>query len=212
MESRDISLTIEKAKEWFNSGNEALKEAALQAYTKDELSAPEWASIKTYADARRALGIQKGDFTLNIDGTIELNTLRSFTSHVQAMLKLDTILTALNGKNWKPKLTKEGEVYYPYVRVCPVGSKMLTDLLNKGFKSGPSFVADDKVYVLVGAGFDSGCYPGLLDYSEEFGDVVTDIGILGCRNELIARHMATYFSKEIFEAIYAKYVGTYKWI
>jgi uncharacterized protein YdaT len=32
MEKRNITITIEKAREWYNSGNEALKEAALQAF------------------------------------------------------------------------------------------------------------------------------------------------------------------------------------
>lgn len=37
MEKRNITITIEKAKEWYNSGNEALKEAALQAFEEKEL-------------------------------------------------------------------------------------------------------------------------------------------------------------------------------
>ena len=37
MEKRNITITIEKAREWYNSGNEALKEAALQAFEEKEL-------------------------------------------------------------------------------------------------------------------------------------------------------------------------------
>ena len=35
MESRNIALTLEKAKEWYNSGSSDLKEVALQAYTEE---------------------------------------------------------------------------------------------------------------------------------------------------------------------------------
>lgn len=37
MESRNISLTLEKAREWYNSGSADLREVALQAYTEEEL-------------------------------------------------------------------------------------------------------------------------------------------------------------------------------
>ena len=36
---RNITITLEKAKEWYNSGNNQLKEIALQAFNKDELKA-----------------------------------------------------------------------------------------------------------------------------------------------------------------------------
>ena len=31
MKERNITITLEKAKEWYNSGNDSLKEVALQA-------------------------------------------------------------------------------------------------------------------------------------------------------------------------------------
>lgn len=37
MERRDISVTLEEAMEWYNSGNTTLRTLALNAYTKDEL-------------------------------------------------------------------------------------------------------------------------------------------------------------------------------
>ena len=56
MESRNIALTLEKAREWYNSGSADLREVALQAYTKDELTIPEWQNIKTFEDACREIG------------------------------------------------------------------------------------------------------------------------------------------------------------
>ena len=37
METRNISITLEQAMEWYNSGNTTLRTLALNAYTKDEL-------------------------------------------------------------------------------------------------------------------------------------------------------------------------------
>ena len=37
MEKRNITITLEKAVEWYNSGNDSLKEVALQAFSRDEL-------------------------------------------------------------------------------------------------------------------------------------------------------------------------------
>lgn len=37
METRNISVTLKQAREWYNSGNNTLRILALNAYTKDEL-------------------------------------------------------------------------------------------------------------------------------------------------------------------------------
>ena len=37
METRNISVTLEQAIKWYNSGNDTLRTLALNAYTKDEL-------------------------------------------------------------------------------------------------------------------------------------------------------------------------------
>lgn len=38
MEKRNVTVTLDKAREWFNSGNASLKEIALQAFNEDELA------------------------------------------------------------------------------------------------------------------------------------------------------------------------------
>ena len=37
METRNITITLEKAIELYNSGNESLKDLALQAFSKEDL-------------------------------------------------------------------------------------------------------------------------------------------------------------------------------
>lgn len=45
METRTIKITLDKAKEWYVSGNPALYELALQAFTKKELEIPSYDDI-----------------------------------------------------------------------------------------------------------------------------------------------------------------------
>lgn len=51
MEKRNIEITLNKAKKWYNSNNASLKELALQAFTEKELVQPYWKNIKTFEDA-----------------------------------------------------------------------------------------------------------------------------------------------------------------
>ena len=49
MEKRTIQISLEEAKEWYNSGNSFKRELALKAYSETELS------ITTYSDVRASL-------------------------------------------------------------------------------------------------------------------------------------------------------------
>lgn len=57
MEKRNVEITLNKAKEWYNSNNPSLKELALQAFTEKELVQPYWKNIKTFEDSIDALGL-----------------------------------------------------------------------------------------------------------------------------------------------------------
>ena len=197
METRNVALTFEKAKEFYNSGNAALKEIALQAYTKEELTIPKFENIKTFEDACKYLGLNMDfvNFALcnmeNIEG--------GFGKHLTAIYKMDIIRKALNG-DWKPSLVK-GKVIYPFVRFYPANKAK--DVANSnGWKLGPSFMADGEKYTLVSSGY-SYCYG--------YGVVSVNVGLLGCKSAEIAWHMSKYFMKEIFEAVYAQYNGMYEW-
>lgn len=45
-ETRNIKVSLDKAKEWYRSGNVILYELALQAFTKKELKTPSYDDIK----------------------------------------------------------------------------------------------------------------------------------------------------------------------
>lgn len=205
MESRNIALTLRKAKEWYNSGNEALREAALQAYTEDELKTVHFSEIKSYEDACKVLGINSTDFTIHTPyKTSDVNR------HLVAVYKLDIIRKALN-MGWKPSLV-ESRVYWPYVRFYSAGDKAREAARSNNWMVRQSFYADGKKYFLVGGSCSYSCDGGLGNFGFGYGYAHTILGLLGCKSREIAEHMSAYFAKEIFEACYAQHVGTYEWV
>ena len=205
MESRNISLTLEKAREWYNSGNADLKEVALQAYTEDELKIPEWQKIKTLEDACKVLGIS----TLYTKASPEVSD--AIADHIYAVCKLDIIHKALNG-DWKPSLV-QGDIYYSYIRFYPA-DKAKEGAIRNNWSLGPSFYTEGKKYTLVSDGYTCYTCHGLANFNFSCGSgiVYPTIGLLGCKSREIAEHMSRYFSKEIFEATYAHYIGIYQWV
>ena len=206
METRNVTLTLDKAREFYNSGNVALKEIALQAFTKEELTTPKYTDIKTFEDACKALGLNMDfvNFALcnmkNIEG--------GFGKHLAAIYKLDIIRKALNGTGWKPKMTK-GNIHCGWVRFYKKSSDIPSNKKIIG-----KFIADGQKYLLVG-GFGGGkCYNGLGDFSYWYGYGYSDIslGLLYCKSAEIAQYMSEQFGKLIFDACYAHHVGSYQWI
>ena len=107
---RNVTITLDKAIEWYKSGNATLKEIALQAFDKEELTAFDFTSIKTFEDACNTLSIDRkaANYLARVmDGISKASV---------AMFKLNIIRKALNlGQDLH--LTKDPEssrIYYPY--------------------------------------------------------------------------------------------------
>lgn len=204
METRNVTLTLEKAKEFYNSGNEALKEVALQAFTVEELKSVTFREIKTFEDACKALGMDKerveGDIIMlrQVEGNLG--------NHIIAIYKLDIIRRALNG-DWKPKMTKDN-IYYGWVRFYLPNNK------PSNIKTIATLKIDNQKYLLVG-GLGGGDYSdGLSDFYSRpgYGYSNTDLGLLCCKNQEIAQYMSEQFGKIIFDACYAQHIGAYEWV
>lgn len=190
---RNVKISLEKAREWYNSGNESLKEVALQAFKESELIVNPWENIKTFEDACRVLGVNPKGVDLIYD------------SHLQNMYKLQIVRRALNA-DWEPKLNTE-TIYYPWMRYYPKGSSY-----DSSWTPVANFKAkeDNKVYTLVGG--DYYYYDGGLGYFGcGCGDVNASHGLLGCKSEEIAKYFGKTFSKLIFDAIYGHY-NNYTWV
>ena len=206
METRNVTLTLQKAKEFYNSGNAALKEVALQAFTKKELTTSKYTDIKTFVDACKALGMDINKVARDLNNLICLEG--GLGKHLRAIYKLDIIRKALNGADWKPKMA-EGNIYYGWVRFY----KQSSDIPHNKKIIG-KFIADGQKYLLVGGfgGFRLG--KGLGAFCSVYGHGILDThsSLLCCKSVEIAQYMSEQFGKLIFEACYAHHVGSYQWI
>lgn len=190
---RNVKISLEKAREWYNSGNESLKEVALQAFKESELIVNPWENIKTFEDACKVLNINPKYVELLCG------------SYLQNMFKLQIVRRALNA-DWKPKLN-EGTIYYPWLSYYPKGH-----IYGSRRKPIADFKAkeDNKIYTLLGGEFS--CYnSGLGSFDYGGGDVMAVLGLLGCKSEEIAKYFSITFGKLIFDAFYGQY-NNYNWV
>lgn len=206
METRNVTLTLEKAKEFYNSGNAALKEVALQAFTQEELTTPKYTDIKTFEDAVKALGMDLDNVLCNISYMEDVEG--KFSKHLIAIYKLDIIRKALNGADWNPKMA-EGDIYYGWVRFYKKSSNVPSDKKIIG-----NFIANGQKYLLVGGFRDCRSCAGLGSFYSRFGCGSSHayLGLLCCKSAKIAKYMSEEFGKIIFDACYAHHVGAYKWL
>lgn len=98
MEKRNITVSLEEARNWYNDENQTLRKLALQAYTEKELSEPQ-----TFKDVLKALGIQSLNISMEVNGkevsSVEIGN--ELTTHIKLMF----IAKYFNG-TWKPEINK----------------------------------------------------------------------------------------------------------
>lgn len=211
MESRNIALTLEKAREWYNSGSADLREVALQAYTEEELITSKFTDIKTFKDACDVLGVSHADFNKMLKGYYGENIFKATPASIAA-IKLNIIRQALN-KGQKMELTK-GTIYYPYTPFVTRKSTYFNDELRNGsMVEVAQFMSNGEVYRLLGGDAPYGGIASLGCFYSRIGvgDSAANVGFLGCTSKEIAEHMSRYFAKEIFEAKYGDLVS-YEWV
>lgn len=207
METRNVTLTLQKAKEFYNSGNAALKEVALQAFTKEELTTPKYTNIKTFEDACAAIGLPMYKANAYIKAIL-LKGEVGISQHLVAIYKLDIIRKALNGTDWNPKMTK-GAIYYGWVGLCKEYCDIPYDKKIIG-----NISIDGQRYFLIGSNNRLGSINGLSSFLHGlgYGSSSVNLGLLCCKNREIAQYMSEQFGKLIFDACYAQHIGTYQWI
>lgn len=198
MDTRKVEVSLAKAREWYKSGNKALKEVALQAFTKEELEGTDWKSITSFEDACDALGLSRKDELANV------KKLGAISAHAAAIYKLDLVRRALNGGEI-PGLVS-GIVYYPWVRFYPYGKTPSTSDLNRNnWVLGDEFEHAGKSYVLVGGAYSGYAACGVGHFCGGSGGVYACAGLLCCKSREIAQHMSRHFSRLIFDAVYSQY-------
>lgn len=205
---RSITITLEKAREWYNSDNESLKEIALQAFSKEELDTFGFTNIKTFEDALTALEYNEST-KVYIRNTI--NDISMYSKASAAMSKLNIIRKALNlGQDLH--LTKSPDktsfIWYPQNPFITKDSICYRDKIesNKMEVVG-KFKSNGEVYrVLSGTPCFCGEGLGLFNQSNGLGDGYASSGFLGCATKEIAQHFGKYFGMLITEAKYADMV------
>lgn len=201
-ETRNITVTLEKAKEWYNSRNESLKEIALQAFNKDELVC-NFKNIKTFKDACDALN---HDY---IAANITARNIAVFSRASAAMFKLNIVRKALNlGQNLHlVKNPKDSYIYFPTNPFVTKSSTYYKSEINSGkMEVIGKIKSEGEEYNVLGGRTNDGNYGdfaglGGFDSYDGVGNAAT-IGFLGCASKEIAIHFGKYFGMLITEAKY----------
>lgn len=198
MEKRNITITIEKAREWYNSGNEALKEAALQAFEEKELIF-NYRNITTFKKACEAL---------NLDYSVMLNKARTISivsKASSAMFVVNIVRKALNlGQDLHFARDPRGSyIYYPYIPIISETSTYFKDKLELGkVEIIGKIKSEGKIYYVIGGDNTVSSGEGLGSFLINFDicSTAAAAGFLGCASEKIAKHLSKYFGMLITEA------------
>ena len=205
---RNITITLEKAREWYNSDNESLKEVALQAFSEEELSAFDFTKIKTFEDALTALEYTE---TTKVYIRNTINDISMYSKASAAMSKLNIIRKALNlGKDLHlTKDPKDSCIYYSYNPFVTESSIYCKDKLESGKIEIIGKIKSNETLYNVLSGYPScggGAGLGAFLSGIGVGNANTDIGFLGCASNEIAQHFGKYFGMLITEAKYGDIV------
>ncbi len=201
---RNITITLEKARELYNSDNESFKEIALQAFDKDELAC-NFKNITTFKKACEAL-------CLNHDAMSSIaENIATVSKASAAMFKLNIIRIVLNfgqGLHLTKCPDKTSFIWYPQNPFITKDSICYRDKIksNKMEVVG-KFKSNGEVYrVLSGTPCFCGEGLGLFNQSNGLGNGYASSGFLGCATKEIAEHFGKYFGMLITESKYADMV------
>ena len=203
---RNITVTIDDARELYNSGNENFKKIALQAFLENELKF-DFRSIKSLRDACKALDLKYSDVVFTT------SAVEKFSKSSAAKLKLNIIKRALN-LGYDLELTencKDSYIYYPYNPFTDESSNYVNEFnadksdKNKQIKIIGKIKNKGVLYNVLGGTTILSCGHGVgcFYYTNKVGYCYSDSGFLGCATEEIARYFSKYFGMLITEAKYA---------
>lgn len=207
MIKRNVSITLEKAQEWYNSGNESLKEIALQAFNESELKF-DFRNIKSLSDACSVLGLNYSEILS------ESCYMKTISKASAAMFNLNIIKKALNlGQELSfTKNPKGSYIYYPLNPIIRRDSTCYSAEIKAGkMKIVGKFKVEGEIYLILGDSAMTSLtyFSGLSAFNSKNGSGLTfpNIGFLGCASIEIAEHFSRYFGTLITEAKYGDLKG-----
>ena len=205
MEERKVTITLAKAKEWFNSKNATLKEIALQAFDKDELTY-NFKNITTFEKACEVLGFHH-----------DVSDVATMSVSVAAMLKLNIIRRALNlsydmhfAKN-----PRNSFLYYPYnpLATIPEGCNYYKEQINSGiFQIIGKVKIEGVEYNVLSGGITYDVNSGLGGFNYQTGicRCRSEVSLFGCATKELAEHFGKYFGMLITEAKYGDIIKDFE--
>lgn len=202
MEGRTVTITLDKAREWYNSNNTSLREIALRAFNKDELMY-NFKNITSFKNACEVL-----NFNYKVMSIIATR-ITTISKASAAMFKLNIIRKALNlGQNLY--LTKGSFVWYPnnpfITEDCP---HYKNDIKSGELKIIGKIENEGIIYSVLGGSASFGIFDGIGDFDSRDGTgcATSHVGFLGCASKEIAQHFSMYFGMLITEAKYGDMVN-----
>lgn len=207
MIKRNVSITLEKAQEWYNSGDDSLKEIALQAFNENELKF-DFRKIKSLSDACSVLGL---DYNAILSKSCCMKIISKASA---AMFNLNIIKKALNlGKELSfTKNPEDSYICYPFNPIIRRDSIYYSDELKDGqIKIVGKFKVEGETYLILGdsAIANLTCTSGLSAFNSKNGSsqAFSNTAFLGCASREIAEHFSRYFGTLITEAKYGDLKG-----
>ena len=107
MKERNITVSLEEARNWYNGENQTLRKLALQAYTEKELNEPQ-----NFEEIQESLGVQSLALNMKLGGKDTSSTMKlskeigiEIGSALALHMKLAFIAKYFNG-TWKPEINK----------------------------------------------------------------------------------------------------------
>lgn len=208
METRNIKIDIQTAKDWYYGEDKALKELALQTFSAEEFE-DNFRAIKTFKDACKVLKLDYG--TLNT--YIKAAARCSFSKASAAMFKLNIIRKALNlGTDLHlTKDPKDSLIYYPCNPIITNNSFFYIEELNLGkMEIIGKIKSEGEEYNVLGGTVDYNRGNGLSNFNAgmrvDVASASATVGFLGCAKKEIAEHFGKYFGMLITEAKYGDMV------
>lgn len=195
-----ITITLDKARSWFRSGNDELRELALQAFGEDALVSS-FRDITTFEKACDVLGLHHGSIVSDV---------AIMSVSVAAMLKLNIIRRALNlGYDMHfAKNPRNSFLYYPYnpLATIPEGCNYYKEQINSGiFQIIGKVKIEGVKYNVLGGGVTYDINSGLGGFNYQTGicRCRSEVSLFGCATKEIAEHFGKYFGMLITETKYA---------
>lgn len=203
MDKRTVEVSLQTAREWYKSGNKALKEVALQAFAEEELTRKSFRDIKTVDDAIQYLRDNR-----LCEDLIEEFENAPCDSYSEKLCEYRIVVAALTN-NGERKL-KTGDCWFPVVQFCEIGKEKNC----WGSKKIGTIKHDGKKYAVVGGYATSSAYAGL-GYFNSVGGVSAfnaHIGFRSVSSKEIAQYISEQFGRLLFEVHYGGVNCDWEWV